>query len=111
MTDEILIVDDNERVYQSLAINFQKNGLACHWAPDKDAALRAALENTLSAAIIDLSLGSESGLDVMQELMRLRPALPVVVISGFGTLEAAVAAMKLGAYDFLAKPLDFKQLD
>ncbi len=111
MTDEILIVDDNERVFQSLAINFQKNGLACHWAPDKDAALNAAAANTLSAAIIDLSLGSESGLDVMRELMRLRPALPVVFISGFGTLEAAVAAMKLGAYDFLAKPLDFKQLD
>ncbi|MCC8166043.1 MAG: sigma-54 dependent transcriptional regulator [Planctomycetes bacterium] len=111
MTDEILIVDDNERVFQSLAINFQKNGLTCHWAPDKDAALGAAAANRLSAAIIDLSLGSESGLDVMRELMRLRPALPVVFISGFGTLEAAVAAMKLGAYDFLAKPLDFKQLD
>ncbi len=110
MNGELLIVDDNERVYQSLAINFRRNGFSCHWAAGSDTAVRLAEEQDLVAAIIDLSLGSESGLDVMRALLALKADLPVVFISGFGTLETAVAAMKMGAFDFLSKPLDFKRL-
>lgn len=110
MSGTLLIVDDNERVFKSLAINFRRNGFACLWAPDSATTLECAKRNALSAAILDLSLGSESGLDVMAELVTVQPELPIIFISGFGTLEAAVAAMKMGAYDFLPKPLDFKRL-
>ncbi|MCD8141574.1 MAG: sigma-54 dependent transcriptional regulator [Planctomycetaceae bacterium] len=110
MKNALLIVDDNERVYQSLAINFQRNGFVCHWAADNRTALDLAERHEPAAAVIDPSLGSESGLDVMGNLVSRIPSLPVVFISGFGTLEAAVAAMKMGAFDFLPKPLDFKRL-
>ncbi|MDR1533799.1 MAG: sigma-54 dependent transcriptional regulator [Planctomycetota bacterium] len=110
MNDTQLIVDDNERVFKSLAINFRHNGFACLWAPDGATALASAAENDLAAAIFDLSLGSENGLDLMARLVELLPGLPVVFIAGYGTLEAAVAAVKMGAYDFLPKPLDFKRL-
>ncbi len=107
---ELLIVDDNERVFKSLAINFRRNGFSCLWAADSGTALRLARTHPVCAAILDLSLGSESGLDLMRGLTKPRPRFPVVFISGFGTLEAAVAAMKMGAFDFLPKPLDFKRL-
>lgn len=107
---DLLIVDDNERVFKSLAINFRRNGFSCLWAADSRSALRLAGTHSLAAAVLDLSLGSESGLDLMRDLARVRPRLPVVFISGFGTLEAAVLAMKMGAFDFLPKPLDFKRL-
>lgn len=110
MNETLLIVDDNERVYKSLAVNFKRSGFTCLWAPDSAAALAIIKGNELSAAILDLSLGSESGLDLMAGLLELRPGLPVVFISGYGTLEAAVTAMKMGAFDFLPKPLDFKML-
>lgn len=110
MTNDLLIVDDNERVFRSLAINFQRNGFPCHWAANNQMAIDLVRNREFAAAIIDLSLGGESGLDVMGNLLRLRPGFPVVFISGFGTLEAAVAAMKMGAFDFLPKPLDFKRL-
>ncbi len=110
MHGNLLIVDDNERVFQSLAINFRRNGFDCLWAANQAVALETARAFPLSAAVIDLSLGSESGLDVMAELFQVQPELPVVFISGFGTLEAAVSAMKMGAFDFLPKPLNFKRL-
>lgn len=106
----LLIVDDNERVFKSLAMNFRRNGFPCLWAANNAQAAEAVRGHTVAAAIIDLSLGSESGLDVMKGLLELRPGLPVVFISGFGTLEAAVSAMRMGAYDFLSKPLNFKHL-
>ncbi|MDR1519203.1 MAG: sigma 54-interacting transcriptional regulator, partial [Planctomycetota bacterium] len=110
MGNALLIVDDNERVFKSLAINFRRNGFTCLWAPDMAEAIACAESKAFSAAILDLSLGSESGLDLMARLLAVRPELPVVFISGYGTLESAVAAMKMGAYDFLPKPLDFKRL-
>lgn len=110
MTNDLLIVDDNERVFRSLAINFRRHHFVCHWAADNQTALKLSETHDFVAAIIDLSLGKESGLDVMRNLLDVRPGLPVVFISGFGTLEAAVAAMKMGAFDFLPKPLDFKRL-
>lgn len=110
MANELLIVDDNQRVFQSLAINFRRNGFACHWAADNRTAMDLADQHAFAAAVIDLSLGAENGLDVMRNILERRPNLPVVFISGFGTLEAAVAAMKMGAFDFLSKPLDFRRL-
>lgn len=110
MTNELLIVDDNERVFQSLAINFRRNGYDCHWAANNRAALDLVNQHVFAAAVIDLSLGAENGLDVMRNLLDRQPYLPTVFISGFGTLEAAVVAMKMGAFDFLSKPLDFRRL-
>ncbi len=106
----LLIIDDNEDVFESLEMNFSRDGQPCLWAANKDDALRLAEENDFSAAIIDLSLGSESGLDAMRDLLAVKPGLPVIFISGYGTLEAAVSAVKMGAYDFLPKPVNFKKL-
>lgn len=106
----LLILDDNEDVFDSLELNFCRDGQPCLWAADKEKAMRLAAENDLLAAIIDLSLGNESGLDAMRGLLEIRPGLPVVFISGYGTLEAAVSAVKMGAHDFLPKPVNFKKL-
>ncbi|MDR3210921.1 MAG: sigma-54 dependent transcriptional regulator [Planctomycetota bacterium] len=106
----LLIVDDNQGVFESLEMNFRRGGVSCLWAANREEAMAAARNNAIYAAIIDLSLGSESGLVAMQSLLTLCPGLPVVFISGYGTLEAAVAAVKLGAYDFLTKPLNFAKL-
>lgn len=110
MTKPLLIVDDNEGVFESLEMNFQREGRPCLWAANQSQAVSLARENDLYAALIDLSLGSEDGLEAMLRLLEVRPGLPVVFISGYGTLEAAVAAVRQGAHDFLPKPLNFKKL-
>lgn len=110
MSKPLLIVDDNQGIFESLEINFQREGRSCLWAANREQAVRIAGETDIYAAVVDLSLGPENGLDAMTDILRVRPGLPVVFISGFGTLEAAVRAVKLGAYDFLPKPLNFRKL-
>ncbi len=111
MTQNLLIVDDNERIFESLAINFRQLGFDCLWAGDRASALRIAGDQRLAAAIIDLSLGEEDGIEVMRELFERQNDLPAIVITGFGSFPAAVRAIKLGAYDFLTKPLNFEKLN
>ena len=111
MTGKLLIIDDNERVFESLEINFRQIGFQCLWAANGAEAQRIAAETRLQAAIIDLSLENEDGIDVMQRLFALQPGMPAIVITGFGSFADAVRATKLGAYDFLAKPLTFDRLN
>ena len=65
----MLIVDDSEGVFESLEMNFQREGRPCLWAANREQAVRIARDNDLYAAIIDLSLGSEDGLDAMLRIL------------------------------------------
>ena len=106
----LLIVDDNESVYKSLLVNFRQENFACRWAADTAQALAAVEEEHFSVVLMDLSLGRENGIDAMREILHVCPGLPVVIITGYGTFETAVKAIKLGAFDFLSKPLEFDKL-
>lgn len=110
MQKTILIVDDNEQIYKSLNLNFRQRDFACRWAKNGQQAIEAVGGGGISAVLLDLSLGAEDGIEVMRSLLAIRPALPVIIITGFGTFDAAVKAIKLGAYDFLPKPLEFGKL-
>lgn len=106
----VLVVDDNERLFKSLAINLQKNGFASDWAGDGLNAEKKIESTPYAAVFLDLALGEENGIDVLPRLLRIRPETPVIIITGYGTFDAAVKATKLGAYDFLPKPLDIDKL-
>jgi DNA-binding NtrC family response regulator len=106
----IVIVDDNENVYKSLKLNFHQQGFPCLWATNTRETLAIIRDNPVAAVLMDLSLGGENGIEAMQEVFCLRPGLPVIIITGYGTFEAAVQAIKLGAFDFLPKPLEFDRL-
>ncbi len=110
MPNTILIVDDNENIFKSLSLNFRQRQYECIWARNRLEATAAVNAGPIDAVLLDLSLGNENGIDVLPELLALRPGLPVIIITGFGTFEAAVKAIKLGARDFLPKPLEFTKL-
>ena len=73
-------------------------------------ALRITLQESPDVVLLDIRLGPTSGLELFDELHRLDPKSLVIFVTGFGTAETAIEAMKLGAYDYLTKPLDAKQL-
>lgn len=106
----VLIVDDNERLFNSLAINLQKQGYASEWAGNGTVAVEKFTAMPFAAALLDLALGDEDGLSILPDLLRIRPRTPVIIITGYGTLEKAVKAIKLGAHDFLQKPVDIDRL-
>jgi DNA-binding NtrC family response regulator len=110
MKGSLLIVDDNRRIYDSLSRNFQHLGYETAYASDTSTAVRALLEHQSDAVLLDIMLGGESGIDTLKELQKAAPHVPVIMITGYASIDTAVQSMKLGAYDYVKKPLDFEHL-
>ncbi|PIE31861.1 sigma-54-dependent Fis family transcriptional regulator [candidate division KSB3 bacterium] len=110
MNYKILIVDDHLKVYKSLARNFRHLGYQTVHAQNREEALEFFANNTIHAVLLDIMLGNENGLDVLRELLALNPAMPIIMITGFGSIDTAVQSIKHGAFDYVTKPLDFDKL-
>ncbi len=106
MMPKVLIVDDEISLCSLLEVFFQKKGFAVASAHNLHDAEQLLKEYAPDLAFVDLSLGQDSGLDLVRILASRFPELPVVVMTAYGTIEKAVEAIKLGAYDFLSKPFD-----
>ena len=106
MALDILVVDDEADVRASIAGILADEGHAPRLAANSDQALAALAERRPSLVILDVWL-QNSPLDGLELLARIKasdPSIPVIVISGHGNIETAVAAIKQGAYDFIEKP-------
>ncbi len=110
MNGSILVVDDNRKVFESLEPNFRHFGLAAVHASNGREALKRVSEGAIQTILLDIRLGSDNGIDVLRDLKETAPSVPVIMITGFGSIDTAVQAMKLGAYDYVKKPLDFDRL-
>lgn len=101
----VLIVDDDRYVREDLGLVLQDAGYATMAAADGGAALEAAGSAQLVLLDLHLELSALSGMDVLRRLAEERPEVPVIVVSGQGTVRKAVEATRLGIYDFLEKPI------
>lgn len=106
----ILIADDDEAFRQALARAFLRRGLEPLQAGSADEALRAVAVANPEACVLDLRLGQDSGLRLLPALLRQRPGLQVVVLTGFASIATAVEAVKLGAVNYLPKPADADEI-
>jgi DNA-binding NtrC family response regulator len=106
----ILIVDDNIKLCNSLSRNFTQYEYTCSAAHDTSSALRIYLDEEIDLVLLDVRLGGENGLDLLQQLKELNHNLPVIMITAFATVEAAVQSIKFGAFDYIQKPINFKKL-
>jgi two-component system response regulator RegA len=106
----VLVVDDDDRLRERLSRAFADRGLEVHQAADHAAALEVARAHPIDRAVIDLRMPGPNGLVVVQDLLALRPAMQVVVVTGYGSIATAVEAMRLGARDYLTKPANADQI-
>jgi DNA-binding NtrC family response regulator len=106
MKPPVLIVDDEVSLCGLLEVFFEKKGYAPVAAHNVAEAMRCLEGPEPLMAMVDLTLGPESGLTVVKALMEKYPRLPVVVMTAYGTVEKAVEAVKLGAFDFISKPFE-----
>jgi two-component system nitrogen regulation response regulator NtrX len=112
MASEILVVDDEEDIRDLIAGIARDEGYETRVAGDSDTALAAIRARRPQLVILDIWLqGSKlDGIQVLDAIKREQPDLPVVMISGHGTIETAVASIKKGAYDFIEKPFKADRL-
>ena len=112
MAIDVLVVDDEADIRELIAGLLEDEGYAPRTAADSDEVGRAVRDRLPSLVILDIWLqGSRlDGLEILSELKTLHPDLPVVIISGHGNVETAIAAIRLGAYDFIEKPLSADKL-
>jgi two-component system, NtrC family, nitrogen regulation response regulator NtrX len=106
MSELILIIDDEQSWCQILNNTLEYVGYKVNIAQNGKTALSLIKSNAYDLLLIDLKLPDMSGLDVLKEAVQIRPKIPVVMISGQGTIQAAIEATKYGAYDFLEKPVN-----
>ncbi len=106
----ILLVEDHAESRTSLAYVLEKRGEVVHQAANGRAAVALARRERLHALILDLKLPDMDGLSVLESVLAESPGLPAVVVTGFGTVDSAVEAMKRGAADFLTKPIQVDDL-
>lgn len=102
----LLLVDDDEPFVKRLAKAMEKRGFLAETAESVAAGRAIALSRPPAYAVIDLRLEDGNGLDVVEALREKRPDCRIVVLTGYGAIATAVAAVKIGAIDYLSKPAD-----
>jgi len=106
----ILIVDDEEDIRASLKRVLEYEGMGFDEAASGPEALQRIEAGDPDAVLLDIKLPRMDGLEVLAEVRRRRPELPVIMISGHGTIATAVEATRLGAFDFIEKPLESERV-
>ena len=102
----LLLVDDDEAFVKRLAKAMEKRGFVPETAGSVAAGRAIAMARPPAYAVIDLRLEDGNGLDVVETLRERRPDCRIVVLTGYGAIATAVAAVKIGAADYLSKPAD-----
>ena len=107
---KILLIDDDNALCELLEEDLSRRGHSVYSALNVVAAREILQQQEVDIVLTDLNMPGISGIDFCAELQRNRPDLPVVIMTAFGSLETAIAALRAGAYDFVTKPVDLDLL-
>ena len=110
MDFRILVADDEKNVRAGLAEAMKMDGYDIVQAEDGQTALKALLKTEIDLVIADLRMPKLSGAELLKKVSAAYPTVPVIILTGHGTVDNAVQAMRDGAYDFLTKPVDLERL-
>jgi two-component system, NtrC family, response regulator HydG len=110
MKGQVLVVDDEQETCDLLEMALVRHGFKVTTSSNAQRALELVAAQDFDVVLTDLSMPEMSGLDLCERVLGTRPNMPVVVITGQGSLETAIGAIRVGAYDFITKPVDPKLL-
>lgn len=106
----ILVVDDDTGLLTLMKTRLEAAGYDVTLASTEEEAIGLAQQEVYQVAILDLKLEGTDGISLMERLLQIQPALPVIILTAYATISSAVEATKRGAYDYLAKPFEAKAL-
>lgn len=110
MSESVLVVDDDATFNAVLTRALTRRGYEARGATDAAAALAEAEHSPPDAVVLDLNLGSSSGLQLIRPLLELAPHCRIVVLTGYASIATAVEAVKLGAVQYFAKPVEVEAI-
>ena len=110
MAESILIVDDEEIIRDSVSFVLKKEGFAVTEAENGKVALDRVKERSFDIVITDLEMPEMKGIELLEHITRISPETLVVIITAYGSIETAIAALRKGAVDYILKPVDFDEL-
>lgn len=110
MAVHVLLCDDNKEFVDTLAERLQTRSFNVHVAYDGPSALKLAEERRFDAVVLDLQMPGMDGLETLERLKEFNEDLQILLLSGHATIQLGIEAMKLGAMDFMEKPVDIDLL-
>ncbi|MCO7225309.1 sigma-54 dependent transcriptional regulator [Pleionea sp. CnH1-48] len=105
-----LLIDDEPDILELLSMTLLRMGINCHTASNVSEANQKLEKNTYDFCLTDMRLPDGSGLEIVEKIQHLPQEIPVAVLTAHGNMETAIEAMKLGAFDFVSKPVDLSNL-
>lgn len=106
----VLTVDDNKKLTHLIQKNVGRHGYDVIAAHTIEEAVTVIESSSIDAVLLDLMLAEQDGLDGLGRFLGINNTIPIIILTGFATIESAVKAIKLGAYDYLQKPVEFNKL-
>jgi two-component system response regulator HydG len=106
----ILVVDDDQSMCEFVELTLRRQMFDVVWRTSAQDALELVGDNDFDVILTDLSMAGMGGLELCERIVGMRPDVPVIVVTAYGSMESAVAAIRVGAYDFITKPVDAKVL-
>src|ERR1700743_180124 len=110
LNDAVLVVEDDAALREALLDTLRAAGIAALSAADAQAALQLLSSEDIGLVISDVHMPGANGYELLSSIKRMRPYLPVVLMTAYGTVSQAVAAMREGATDYIVKPFDAQAL-
>jgi len=107
---KILVIDDQQGMRRSLAILLKKERYQVREAANGQEAIQLLQGNDFGLVITDMKMSPGTGLEVLYYIREKRPTTPVIIMTGYGTVDSAVLAMKMGAFDYVAKPFKNEEI-
>jgi two-component system OmpR family response regulator len=108
--EKVLLVDDDKAFVDILAERMRIRGMSVTTAPSAAAAIDLLERDTFDAVLLDLMMPEMGGIDALQIMISRRPEVQVIFLTGHPSVSKGVEAMKLGAMDFIPKPVDIEEL-
>src|SRR5437868_5051465 len=108
--NRLLIVDDDEDVRRTLCRFFSRDDSHALFATTVQESLRLVDEDCPDVVLLDLCLPDGSGLDALTEMRKSHPDLPVIMITGFGSTDTTIEAMRRGAFEYVSKPVNYSTI-
>lgn len=109
-TASAVVIDDDESMCEGCRQTLEENGFRTEVSSDGPKGLRLVRNVRPNVVLVDLKMPGLSGIEVLKKIPEIDPGIVTIVITGYGTIEAAVEAMKIGAFDFLTKPFEPEKL-